>query len=150
MDPLILSFVTQRLRRCLGFAPGWIGATLWRQSFACHPGHASQTQPAFLTHHCTIQINQSDASYLTVRFHLLRFYLWHMFVLKAVHHAASKMGMFGSSYYAEFSVYFFGAFAVGIIAAKMIEFPALALRDKLIPSRSGEAISTNKALNAAA
>jgi peptidoglycan/LPS O-acetylase OafA/YrhL len=71
--------------------------------------------------------------------HSYSIYLWHMPVLKMTIFASLTLGGPFANYYTELWTYLIGALGVGIIAAKLVELPAIAVRDRLFPSRSAAA-----------
>lgn len=72
--------------------------------------------------------------------HSYSIYLWHMPVLWLVNYRLLKATGWQGGGSAHFWAYFGGALLIGIGAAKLIEIPAIALRDRIMPSRSGAAV----------
>jgi peptidoglycan/LPS O-acetylase OafA/YrhL len=60
-------------------------------------------------------------------------YLWHLPVKRWV---LPKLEAQGVHWPNQVAVYLVGSIVLGVVAAKVVEFPMLALRDRLFPSRS--------------
>lgn len=76
--------------------------------------------------------------------HSYSIYLWHMPVLWLVTSRLLKSAGWERGGGPHFWAYFGGALLVGIGAAKLIEIPAIALRDRIMPSRSGAIIAARE------
>lgn len=76
--------------------------------------------------------------------HSYSIYLWHMPVLWLVTSRLLKAAGWERGGGLHFWAYFGGALLVGIGAAKLIEIPAIALRDRIMPSRSGAIIAVRE------
>lgn len=72
--------------------------------------------------------------------HSYSIYLWHMPVLWLVGYRLLKSTGWQGGGSAHFWAYFGGALLVGIGAARLVEIPAIALRDRIMPSRSGAVV----------
>jgi peptidoglycan/LPS O-acetylase OafA/YrhL len=72
--------------------------------------------------------------------HSYSIYLWHMPVLWLVGYRLLKSTGWANGGSAHFWAYFGGTLLVGIGAARLIEIPAIALRDRIMPSRSGAVV----------
>jgi peptidoglycan/LPS O-acetylase OafA/YrhL len=66
--------------------------------------------------------------------HSYSIYLWHTAVLVFGLMGLQKLMREGAGYYLTFALYMSAAFVFGILMAKLVELPALQLRDRLVPS----------------
>ncbi len=64
-------------------------------------------------------------------------YLWHRSTATWGLHSLARILPFHLNYVAEFAVYAVISIGLGILMARLIEFPVLKLRDRLYPTRSG-------------
>jgi len=69
--------------------------------------------------------------------HSYSIYLWHQPVASWGLDFLHRKGHLPANHAAQFLIYFAGSLTMGIALSKIVEYPALKLRDKLFPSRSG-------------
>ena len=70
-------------------------------------------------------------------------YIWHIRILNVLMVPLMRKNLPGLAWQAGALIYIVLCFCIGILIAKMIEIPALKLRDRLIPSRVGAALTSD-------
>lgn len=87
---------------------------------------------------CRIPNNRLVRALATLGSYSYSIYLWHMALMYWV---MPRMRDAGVPWSIRTALYLGGAFVIGIAMAKLLEFPVLALRDRLFPSRAGNALA---------
>jgi peptidoglycan/LPS O-acetylase OafA/YrhL len=87
---------------------------------------------------CQIPSNGATRLLATLGSYSYSIYLWHMALMYWV---MPRLRDAGVSWSIRTALYLGGAFVIGIAMAKLLELPVLALRDRLYPSRSGNALA---------
>ncbi len=82
---------------------------------------------------CNIPKNWLTISFATLGTFSYSIYLWHMALM---YWAIPQLKELGISWQVRTAIYMMGAFVIGIAMAKLLELPALRIRDRMFPSRS--------------
>jgi peptidoglycan/LPS O-acetylase OafA/YrhL len=89
---------------------------------------------------CQIPRNLLTVTLTTLGSYSYSIYLWHMAIY---YWAIPQMREAGLSWQIRTTIFVFGAFVIGIAAAKLVELPTLRFRDRLFPSRAGGPMLSN-------
>jgi peptidoglycan/LPS O-acetylase OafA/YrhL len=88
---------------------------------------------------CQIPQNRLTLGLATLGTYSYSIYLWHM---ATMYYAVPQLRDAGISWQLRSAIFLFGAFALGITMAKLVELPSLRLRDFLLPSHVGHSVAT--------
>ena len=86
---------------------------------------------------CQIPKNRLTVALAALGSYSYSIYLWHMAIY---YWATPHLRDAGVSWQLRTAIYMAGAFVIGIAMAKLLELPVLRLRDRMFPSRGGNAI----------